>query len=113
MAQYKFKEASHKHYRGDGPVGHNGQPFTPTDAELKAFGDLLVPVSAPQTTAVEAPEATDVEVDGVDLDFDSLTIGDVLAAIGAGKITPAQALELEKDGKARVRLITELEAMIE
>jgi hypothetical protein len=110
---------------GGDEVLRRGDVFRPTDAELRAFGDLLEPVHldpAQQATVVHALAAGEdpdlsafavvsAESDAIVGEVYDLTVDQVLARVEAGEVGLAAAYVAEQLGRARHTLLAELERM--
>lgn len=107
---YRFRNPAHRHMQADGGFVEGGQAFTPTTAELQAFGDLLIPASpAPAVEIQVEAEAPDGLPDTA-----NKTIDEVMLLVADGTWSPQAALEAEqaRGSKARKTLLDELEGLL-
>lgn len=125
MAKYTSRKTI---YRRSGAIPPN-TPFTPTEAELRAFGDILVstgaapPFGNPAPTVVPPaePEVEPEDVDSageglseqelIDL-IEPLNVDDTVALGMSGEVDVTALLQAERASKNRRGVIRQLETLI-
>lgn len=118
--KYVLKNPNKTHRRSGGEIIEPGQPFTPTEAERRAFGDLMTPAGSTSRSfaGVDIPREDDDDEEGdtaSDTPFDvtGSTVDEVLAAVRDGVIEAEAALDIEESGKGRSSLVSQLITIID
>lgn len=108
---YEVVSGSHSRREGGKRVRYQvGDAFEATPQEIVAFGDKLRKVTKRVWGGVDLPKDDAPEPEPA-FDVTGNTIDVVLEAVAAGVIAVDEALELERAGKGRKRLLSELEAL--